>query len=259
MTHRPCPPSRRARAFTLIELLVVISIIALLIGILLPALGAARRSGRAIKCASNTRQLAMACMMLKSENKENYPYMWVTDSDGDYRTWREQIWDYTGKTKEMYDCPEEPEHKFSAGYNGRTTEDILDDTYVDQEVYLDGGYGAANIHWITGDGAESIFGRSVGNETGDGRVENPTQTIMFGDGYSLTSGTFYQWWIWSDAQAGNAAGFDRDEEDIDLGNRRHSERSNYAFGDGHVETLAGKDIPCTSEECWWSVESDPHP
>ncbi|MCC5829332.1 MAG: DUF1559 domain-containing protein [Phycisphaeraceae bacterium] len=59
--------------FTLIELLVVISIIALLIGILLPALAGARRSARSVVCMSNVRQITLGLMTYAEEYNQFIP------------------------------------------------------------------------------------------------------------------------------------------------------------------------------------------
>ena len=66
-------PTPARRGFTLIELLVVISIIALLIGILLPALGAARDSARTLACLSNTRQLGIALYTYATDHDARFP------------------------------------------------------------------------------------------------------------------------------------------------------------------------------------------
>jgi len=66
-------PAMRNRGFTLIELLVVISIIALLIAILLPALGAARRSASNAQCLSRMRSMAIAITAFEVENKGLIP------------------------------------------------------------------------------------------------------------------------------------------------------------------------------------------
>ncbi|WP_432799494.1 prepilin-type N-terminal cleavage/methylation domain-containing protein [Poriferisphaera sp. WC338] len=69
----PFRPTSQRGAFTLIELLVVISIIALLIGILLPALSAARNTARTISCASNMRQVTTALLIYATDNRDSFP------------------------------------------------------------------------------------------------------------------------------------------------------------------------------------------
>lgn len=59
----------RSRAFTLIELLVVIAVVALLVGLLLPALGAARRSARATACLANARSLALCQTLYANDHR----------------------------------------------------------------------------------------------------------------------------------------------------------------------------------------------
>lgn len=186
----PATPSNRRRGgFTLIELLITISIIAMLLSILLPALGSARASSRSAVCLSNIRQLTLANAAYTQDNQGFYVPASedIFDPAGNTQRWHGQRLSANTGTPE--DQTFDPTRGPLADYFGHTGsvrfcpafDDQLDhDTPGAFEIGT-GGYGY-NRAYIGG--RNDLFGTSDKAARHTARSAdpiNPTRTVMFTD------------------------------------------------------------------------------
>src|SRR5262245_32718869 len=109
--------------FTLIELLVVIAIIAILAGMLLPALAKSKTKAQGIKCLANGRQMMLAWRLYVDDNQDRVPFSynpgapaeWVhgsMDFSANRSNWdinqditKSPLWAYCGNSAGIWKCP----------------------------------------------------------------------------------------------------------------------------------------------------------
>ncbi|MHC4228219.1 MAG: prepilin-type N-terminal cleavage/methylation domain-containing protein [Planctomycetota bacterium] len=175
------------KGFTLIELLVVISVIALLMAMLMPALGAARSESRALACKSNLRQLLLAGIGYATEN------------DGSYAPAASDMWDNAGLhrwhgRRDTLDEAFDPLRGPLAGYlaDGRVKECPGKVDFVKGQDWKTnfeqgcGGYGYNMTYigsrmWQGGAGSVQAWKDSYARTTRITEIATPGETLMFAD------------------------------------------------------------------------------
>ena len=218
--------------FTLIELLVVIAIIAILAGMLLPALGKARERARSANCLSNMRSCAQA-QALYADDYNGYLVIYATQAvpyeeftatraDGfpDNQSWMAilMLQGYLPEKTKLFACPSGPAPAPDAaeGYG----------------MYMNWANERAHIYNSTTDSFSVFYAGNSFYGLNTKRMLNPSRTAAMMDSYSYVEDLTKPTQIWK-LNNENVRG---------IAVARHAKKINMSFGDGHVAAVAPKDF-----------------
>ncbi len=228
----------RRDGFTLIELLVVISVIAILIALLLPALGAAKASANQVKCLSNMRQLTIATAGYQEDYRRVFPQpsqnSALSDEDGGTAMWFNALDKYLSKQRLEYKSGDADDRNY--------------ETYKQDPVWTSfpkEGNVRRDNRTIK---MNQEFGKKVDGDAlwfTDSSMRAPGQTVMYVDGRALD--------IRPDAPNDGSFGhFHAVEGTVGL---RHNEGANVAFADSHA-ALVKQEVRTTTAAPSWFNEPD---